>query len=101
MADDSDKELFEPGDVVRVREGTPPHHHRAPAYIKGKTGVVTAICGAFPNPESRAHDGDGIPMQPLYRVTFNQNSLWDKYTGESSDEVLVDVYQNWLEPVQS
>ena len=63
--------------------------------------MVTAICGVFHNPETRAHDGNGIPMQPLYRVTFNQNSLWDGYTGEPNDEVLVDVYQNWLEPAQA
>lgn len=101
MADDSDSKRFAPGDAVRVREGTPHHHHRTPAYIKGKTGVVTAFCGVFHNPETRAHDGTGIPMQPLYRVSFNQSSLWDGYTGESGDEILVDIYQNWLEPVRA
>lgn len=101
MANASAVELFVPGDAVRVREGTPAHHHRTPAYIKGKTGVVTAFCGVFHNPETRAHNGTGIPMQPLYRVSFDQTSLWDGYTGESNDEVLVDIYQNWLEPAQA
>ncbi len=101
MADASDSKLFVTGDVVRVREGTPAHHHRTPDYIKGKTGVITADCGVFYNPETRAHDGTGIPMQPLYRVSFRQNSLWDVYSGESKDEILVDIYQNWLEPAQA
>lgn len=101
MADAFDSSTFTPGDVVKVREETPPHHHRTPAYIKGRTGVVTAICGVFHNPETRAHSGTGIPMQPLYRVSFSQNSLWDGYTGESNDEVLVDIYQNWLEPARA
>ena len=101
MADASDSGNFALGDAVRVRGDTPPHHHRTPAYIKGRTGVVAAICGVFHNPETRAYHGTGIPMQPLYRVSFKQNSLWDGYTGESKDEILVDIYQNWLEPTQA
>ncbi len=101
MANASDRKLFAPGDVVRVREDTPPHHHRTPGYIKGRTGVVTAICGVFHNPETRAYHGTGIPMQPLYRVSFNQNSLWGGYSGESNDEILVDIYQSWLEPARA
>ena len=101
MADASDSRLFALGDAVRVREGTPPHHHRTPAYIKGRTGVVTAICGVFHNPETRAYNGTGIPKQPLYRVSFKQDSLWGGYSGESNDEVLVDIYQNWLEPAKA
>ena len=101
MADASDGRLFVPGDAVRVREGTPAHHHRTPAYIKGKIGKVTAICGVFHNPETRAHDGTGIPMQPLYRVSFDQTSLWEGYPGGSNDEILVDIYENWLEPARA
>ena len=57
-------------DRVRVRVGSPPGHFRTPAYIQGKTGRVEAVCGAFRNPESLAHGGDGLPMQPLYRIEF-------------------------------
>ncbi len=85
-------------DRVRVRVGSPPGHFRTPTYIQGKTGRVEALCGSFRNPESLAHGGDGLPMQPLYRIEFSQNDLWDGYSGPASDKLLVDVYQHWLEP---
>ena len=85
-------------DRVRVRVGSPPGHFRTPTYIQGKTGRVEALCGSFRNPESLAHGGDGLPMQPLYRIEFSQNDLWDGYSGPTSDKLLVDVYQHWLEP---
>ena len=46
--------LFSPGDRVRVREAYPIGHVRTPYYIRGKTGVVERLCGAYPNPEELA-----------------------------------------------
>ncbi len=63
---------FQPGDQVRIRVGSPPGHFRTPAYVQGKTGVVETLYGAFPNPESLAHGGDGLPKQFLYLVRFDQ-----------------------------
>lgn len=88
---------YQPADRVRVRTGSPPGHYRTPAYIQGKTGRVVALCGAFPNPESLAHGGNGLPQQPLYRVEFDQMQVWPGYTGPSIDKVLVDIYEHWLE----
>ena len=73
-------------------------HHRTPAYIKGKTGRVTALCGLFHNPESRAYGGSGLPKQPLYKVEFNQTEVWVNYRGSSMDKIHVDIYEHWLEP---
>ena len=87
------------GDQVRVRVDSPSHHYRTPIYIQGKTGVVVSICGRFRNPESLGHGGDGMPEQPLYRVAFAQDSVWDRYQGPSVDKILVDIYENWLDPV--
>ncbi|SVA93030.1 uncharacterized protein METZ01_LOCUS145884 [marine metagenome] len=87
------------GDQVRVRVDSPNHHYRTPTYIQGKTGVVVSICGRFRNPESLGHGGDGFPEQPLYRVAFAQDSVWGRYQGPSSDKILVDIYENWLDPV--
>jgi len=89
---------FGPGDRVLVRVGNPPTHYRTPMYVQGKTGRVDAVWGAFPNPESLAYGGAGIPKQPLYRVEFTQGDLWDDYRGPKSDKLLIDIYQHWLSP---
>ena len=85
---------FKAGDRVRVRVGYPAHHFRTPAYIQGKSGLVEEIQGVFPNPESLAHGGDGLPRQVLYLVCFDQAHVW----GGSKDQLLVDLYENWLKP---
>ena len=89
---------FKPGDKVRVRVGTPPGHFRTPAYIQGRTGVIEAMHGAFRNPESLAHGGDGLPKQFLYLVRFDQTHLWQPYTAAPRDKLLIDIYEHWLEP---
>ncbi|PCI17309.1 MAG: hypothetical protein BZY70_00975 [SAR202 cluster bacterium MP-SInd-SRR3963457-G2] len=90
---------YQTGDQVKVRVDSPSHHYRTPTYIQGKTGVVVAICGRYRNPESLGHGGDGMPEQLLYRVSFAQNSVWDRYRGPSGDKILVDIYEHWLDPV--
>ena len=89
---------FAAGDQVLVKVGNPPTHYRTPMYVQGKTGRVDTLWGAFCNPESLAYGGAGVPRQPLYRVEFAQKDLWDNYQGPSTDKLLIDIYQNWLEP---
>ena len=94
---DSPHRRYGPGDRVRVRDETPPVHHRTPWFVKGKTGRVAVVCGVFRNPESLAHGGDGLPRQALYRVEFAQSDVWSDYAGQSSDTITVDLYDHWLE----
>jgi nitrile hydratase subunit beta len=89
---------FKPGDKVRVRVGMPPGHFRTPTYVQGRTGVIEARHGAFRNPESLAHGGDGLPEQFLYLVRFDQTHVWPQYPGASRDKILIDLYEHWLEP---
>ena len=89
---------FNPGDIVRVRVGTPPTHFRTPRYIQGKVGRVAAVHGEFRNPESLAHGGDGLPKQFLYLVRFAQTEVWNSYSNSPTDTLLVDIYEHWLEP---
>lgn len=91
------KEQFRPGDAVRVLDAYPLGHVRTPFYIRGKTGTVERLCGAFPNPEELAQMRDGLPAQPLYRVRFKQKEVWPDYTGPGSDVVEIEIYQHWLE----
>ena len=90
---------FQPGDQVRIRVGVPPTHFRTPEYIQGKQGRIETLCGVFPNPESLAYGGDGLPAQPLYTVEFAQTDLWRDYKGSANDTLLIDVYEHWLETV--
>ena len=87
------------GDRVTVRAAEVAHHHRTPWFVKGKSGVVRRVHGAFPNPESRAHGGTGRPEKRLCQVEFRQPDLWGaEYRGRSDDVLLADIFEQWLEP---
>ena len=90
---------FRPGDAVRVPNVEKKGHVRTPDYVKGKRGCVTGILGEFPDPESLAHGGTGLPEKPLYRVRFRQADVWNSYEGPPGDTLHVDIYEHWLEPV--
>lgn len=87
---------FQPGDVVRVKKGPAPGHIRTPWYLRGQTGRIERICGAFPNPEELAYGRDGEPRQPLYRVRFSLDAIWGN---GSTDTLDAEIYEHWLEPV--
>ena len=89
---------FRPGDPVRVPNVEKKGHVRTPGYVKGKRGRVTGVLGEFPDPESLAYGGDGLPQKPLYRVCFRQADLWEGYEGAAGDTLYVDIYEHWLEP---
>lgn len=89
---------FKPGDRVRVSDREHEGHCRTPGYLRGKTGVVDHILGAFRNPEELAYFKTGLPEQPLYVVRFRQADVWDGYSGPNRDTVAADIYEHWLEP---
>ena len=89
---------FRPGDAVRVLDVKKEGHVRTPDYVKGKRGRVASVLGEFPDPESLAYGGSGLPEKALYKVLFRQIDLWEDYAGSPDDELHVDVYEHWLEP---
>lgn len=89
---------YRPGDRVRVSSRAHTGHHRTPAYLKGRLGTIERVHGSFKNPETRAYGGDGLPVQPLYSVAFDQRDLWSRYRGRPDDRLYVDLYEHWLEP---
>ena len=91
---------FEPGDRVRVRAHGQPGHVRTPGYVRGKTGRIERVLGAFKNPESLAYGGSGLPEKPLYKVGFRQTDLWDGYAVQAQDALYIDLYEHWLEPAR-
>jgi nitrile hydratase len=88
---------FAPGERVTVSARPLDGHHRVPAYLKGRTGVVDRVQGSFRNPETRAYGGDGLPERLLYLVGFAQTDLWPDYRGAAGDRLLFDAYEHWLE----
>ena len=90
---------FRPGDSIRVLPTVVDTHHRTPGYVKGKLGRVKALSGTFPDPESRAYGGTGLPERALYLIEFDMRAIWgERYSGPTSDSLLIDIYEQWLEP---
>ena len=79
---------FVVGKRVRVSDRRHAGHHRTPAYVKGRTGVIVRVHGTYPNPETRAYGEDGLPEQRLYLVALD---------GEARDRVCADIFEHWLE----
>ena len=90
---------FSPGDEIVIKTDIVNYHHRTPWFIKGKRGRICAVSGPFFDPETRAHGGTGIPKRLLYQVEFEQSHVWgSSYTEDPGDILIVDVYEQWLEP---
>ena len=91
---------YRPGQRVHVVAREHEGHHRTPAYLKGKTGIVERVYPAFRNPETRAYGDDGLPKLPLYLVGFAQRDVWPDYRGDPDDRLYADVFEHWLQEAQ-
>ncbi|MEM7058459.1 MAG: SH3-like domain-containing protein [Pseudomonadota bacterium] len=87
---------FQPGQTVRTRPGAAPGHIRTPWYLRGKTGMVERICGAFGNPEALAY-GLGTGDLPLYRVRFTMVEVWGDGVENPQDTIDAEIFEHWLE----
>ena len=86
------------GARVRIKSIFPPGHVRTPFFLRGREGVVLERLGEFHDPETLAY-GRRTGLRTLYRVRFQQTSLWDDYTGPAGDTLVADIYDHWLEPL--
>jgi len=78
---------FAVGDRVTVRRMAPEGHHRCPRYVRGATGTVARIEGAWPHP------GDDRP-EAVYSVRFANADLWGDDAEPGS--VTVDLWERYL-----
>lgn len=90
--------LFNVGQRVRIADRTPPVHHRVPAYVKGQVGIIERVCNLHGEPEKFIR-GDGKPAQRLYRVRIPQSDLWNGYDGTAGDDLDIEIFEHWLEPM--
>ena len=90
------------GDVVRTRRVNGNRlidggHTRLPSYAVGATGRILMVHGTHVLPDSSAHHlGDAA--EPLYAVAFAASVLWAK-PEHLGDEVVLDLWQSYLDPV--
>jgi len=90
--------LFQEGDTVVVDNREAFGHCRAPFYLRGRSGTIALVHGAFRDPEKLAYHAPGLPPQMLYKVRFRRGDLWGE-TCDRADEMLeADIYENWLRP---
>ena len=91
---------FQEGETVRVMSRAPIGHYRVPRYLRGKTGVIAAVIHpvAIDNEEEAYGRNAGSKMH-YYRVCFAMREVWRNYSGSSSDNLLIEVFQTWLENV--
>lgn len=90
------RQSFQVGDKVQVRGDHVPGHHRLPAYIRGKAGLVVGISPAYPFPDAQAHD---VPAEdePTYDVRFRASELWA--SDADAAFVHVGVFESYLQPL--
>lgn len=81
---------FHVGDSVRVERANPAGNPRTPAYIRGKSGTVTALHGCVVNPLDHRS-----VYPPLCTVLF---SVRDVFGGSGHDTLSVDLHEDWLAP---
>jgi nitrile hydratase len=94
---------FRPGDEVRTRrfaENTKiaGGHTRLPRYAAGVNGHILRFHGCHILPDASAH-GLGEVSEPLYAVALPASQLWAQ-PEHSGDEVVLDLWQSYLEPAR-
>ncbi|QYE33312.1 nitrile hydratase subunit beta (plasmid) [Polymorphobacter sp. PAMC 29334] len=92
--------VFAVGDRVRIGTRSPIGHYRVPTYLRGKTGVVTAIITpvAVDN-EEEGFGHDAGMKRHYYRLALIMSEVWSHYSFSSRDSLHVEVFENWLERV--
>jgi nitrile hydratase len=89
---------FKAGDAVRIADRPALGHCRTPWYLRGRTGIVAGVQGAFHDPERLAYHKPGLPLQVLYKVRLRQAEVWPDYKGPAGDHLEADIFELWLEP---
>lgn len=84
------------GDTVVAKNLNPHGHIRLPRYVRGKRGRIVRDQGVFIFPDKHAERVK--EPQRLYCVRFEGHELWGR---DSKDAVLVDLFEDYLDPHES
>lgn len=86
------------GQRVHVLVQVPGGTTRTPFFIRGKKGVIVSSHGPVGNPRELSYGKRDAPKVPLYGVSFHMAHLYDEDPDILTDRVIVDVWEDWLEP---
>ena len=89
-----DPQKFSVGQKVRAKNLRKPGHTRLPAYIRGHSGVISAVRPAAVLPDSTAHFVGEDP-QHVYTVEFASTELWGE--GAEDSTLFIDLFESYLE----
>lgn len=84
---------FAAGDRVRVRRMRPSGHTRCPRYVRGAAGIVDAVRGSYPFPDTGPRRGE---RAAVYSVSFPSTELFGP-SDEPAWSVRLDLYEPYLE----
>jgi nitrile hydratase len=88
------------GQAVRIADRRTVGHSRVPTYVRGARGTVERVLREFLIPEDDAFGRPHGRRLMLYRVRLAARDLWPEYRGGALDEVQIEVYEHWLEPIE-
>jgi hypothetical protein len=89
--------LFQIRDKVRISVRYPVGHYRVPTYVRGKSGVITAILYSGVNNEDEAFGKNVGVKAHYYRLSILLTELWPGYAGGITDQLEIEVFETWLE----
>ena len=99
---DGEEAVFHPGDSIRIAQRFPIGHYRVPRYIRGKQGMVEAVIEPRAvNNEEEGFGRNAGSKRHYYRVSFSMMDLWAGYPGSRRDQLKIEVFETWLEGVDS
>lgn len=99
---DGEAAKFTLGEAVRIAQRFPIGHYRVPRYIRGKRGVIEAVIEPRAvNNEEEGFGRNAGSKRHYYRVSFPMAALWLDYPGYFRDQLKIEVFETWLERVDS
>ncbi|MFI6641616.1 SH3-like domain-containing protein [Streptomyces sp. NPDC050504] len=90
---------FRPGDLVVTADHDPPHHTRLPRYARGKRGTVVEPEGRALLADVNARGQGDAPLEQVYAVRFAARDLWGEGAHEADHDVVLDLFESYLEAV--
>ena len=97
-----ERAIFRAGDKIRVSSRSPIGHYRVPSYLRGKAGVVEAVIeptGVDNEQEGYGRNAGG--KRHYYRVAVPLTEIWPGYVGSARDGLRIEVFETWLEGVET
>ena len=101
VKDAYEEPAYHVGQRVAVGVRYPIGHYRVPRYIRGKRGTVEAIMRRGVNNEEEGFGRNAGAKRFYYRIAIPMSELWPDYVGAQGDGLRIEVFETWLEEIES